>query len=264
VCCHWVDLFCAADCLDSDVLKVLARFMPTLRCWIMIMWIMGEVEQAGRLLGVFHKWLGSKIEDDGAKRLLKQLYCQFNSALAVSILSSGRPFVPLFGGPSYAFAWDTVGLARIVAEEMGTRQPRRSKVMSDRARGEVFHREIREDVVYVEFSFGDLTSIAGDWMCEWHTTIGSCTQKYLDTHVHDGATVGSMLKLRRGSLNVPLQMDQNRLCLKRDDITIPICCLPGYFEPTTPAIQQGNLVCIGGTSGLIALINLDRLTIPDH
>lgn len=60
VCRHWIDLFCAADCLDSDVLKTLSRFMPTFRCWIMIMWIMGEVEQAGRLLErlVCHSSLG--------------------------------------------------------------------------------------------------------------------------------------------------------------------------------------------------------------
>lgn len=59
-------------------------------------------------------------------------------------------------------------------------------------------------------------------------------------------------------------MDQNCLCLERYNKTLPICCLPGYFKPTTPAIQHENLVCIGGESGLTALINLDRLTIPDH
>lgn len=222
VCRHWIELFCAADCLDSDVLNALSPFIPILRCWIMTMWIMGEVEQAGRSLEVFHGWLvchrlyrkaetcsscsqGSKIEDDGAKHLLKQLYCQLNGALAVSILSSGHPFVPLIGGPPHAFTRDAV--SRIAAEWMDASQPWRSEVLrrhSDRARDMLLHQGVREDVFYVAFSSGVLTSISGQRMCRWNTASGSCTQNHLDGHVYRRTAVGSMgpmLMLQRGSLN---------------------------------------------------------------
>lgn len=153
---------------------------------------------------------------------------------------------------------------------------------------DMIHHQVREDVVYVKFSSDVLISVSGDTMYRWSTAGGSCAEKFLDGHVYHGTTEGSVLTLQRGSLNgvtkslhfsslndvahavplytftVPLQMDQNRLCLKRDDITLPICCLPDHFKPTTPAIQHKDLVCIGGESGLIALINLNQLTIPDH
>jgi WD40 repeat protein len=58
-------------------------------------------------------------------------------------------------------------------------------------------------------------------------------------------------------------LDQNCLCIRRQDTILGVCWLPDYFEPTTSVVQHGNQVCIGGKEGMIAFIDLDGLAIPD-
>jgi WD40 repeat protein len=60
-----------------------------------------------------------------------------------------------------------------------------------------------------------------------------------------------------------IYIDQNSICIKRQDRTLRICWLPDYFKPTTPVVQHGDHVCIGGEEGMIAFINLGEFTIPD-
>ena len=51
--------------------------------------------------------------------------------------------------------------------------------------------------------------------------------------------------------------------MKRNNVTLRICWLPDYFEPTTPVAQHGNHICVGGRDGEIAFIDLKGLRIRD-
>jgi hypothetical protein len=57
VCRHWVHQLCEADCMDDEVVAALLHSIPTLHYWIAAMGIMGEMEQACRMLSELRRWL---------------------------------------------------------------------------------------------------------------------------------------------------------------------------------------------------------------
>jgi len=57
ICCHWIALLCAVDCVDDEVLAALSRCMQALRPWVAAMGIMGKIQQACEGLRDLYLWL---------------------------------------------------------------------------------------------------------------------------------------------------------------------------------------------------------------
>jgi len=57
MCCHWIALLCAADCMDGDIIAALSRCMQALCPWVATMGIMGKMEQACEGLRDLYLWL---------------------------------------------------------------------------------------------------------------------------------------------------------------------------------------------------------------
>ena len=57
ICCHWIALLCAADCVDDEVMVALSRCVRALRPWVAVMGIMGKMEQACEGLRNLYLWL---------------------------------------------------------------------------------------------------------------------------------------------------------------------------------------------------------------
>ena len=57
ICCHWIPLLCAVDCVDDEVMAALSRCMRALRPWVATMGIMGKMEQACEGLRGLYLWL---------------------------------------------------------------------------------------------------------------------------------------------------------------------------------------------------------------
>src|SRR5260370_31984296 len=62
----------------------------------------------------------------------------------------------------------------------------------------------------------------------------------------------------------PITLDQSSLCAKCGDVTMHVCWFPDRFNASTPVMQHGSDVCIGGEEGEIAFINLEGFQLPDQ
>jgi len=57
VCCHWIALLCAADCVDDEVTAALSRCTQALRPWVAAMGVLGKMGEACEELKVLYSWL---------------------------------------------------------------------------------------------------------------------------------------------------------------------------------------------------------------
>jgi len=57
ICCHWIALLCAADCVDDEIMAALSRCIQVLRPWVVAMGIMGKMRQACEGLRDLYLWL---------------------------------------------------------------------------------------------------------------------------------------------------------------------------------------------------------------
>jgi len=86
---------------------------------------------------------------------------------------------------------------------------------------------------------------------------------YLHFPSLDDVTGSLSTSFRSAPLSSRVYLDGNSLCVKSEDIALHTCWLPDYFEPTTPVVQHGKNVCIGGKEGMIAFVDLDGFGSPN-
>jgi len=58
-------------------------------------------------------------------------------------------------------------------------------------------------------------------------------------------------------------LDKNSLCIRHQGRTLHLCWLPDHFSPSTPMMQHGNCICIGGSAGMIAVVDLNQFALPN-